>query len=461
MLVAVAAVVAGVGVLAATAPAPATAPPAAPAIAPVDAQSSSWYCVGGPAGSLGHFGILLANTGSRPVAGTVTVVGNRGRSAAVAVTVPARREVRLSPAPPAAASWAAARVDLAGGGVVAYADVAGPTGWSQAPCTTTAAATWSFAGGSAAGGATLTTLLFNPTATPAVADVTLVTPGGVTQPPPDQGVVVAPGQLVALDPGRFLEGQPEVATLVTTRSGRLVAAQVERRRPASSLSLTAGVTAPAPGWALPATTNVPQGSTSLEVLNPTARPERVTVRVHLPTGPTAPFVATVAPTSLWTLPLGSETRIPASVPYLVAVRASGAGVVVGRTVEAPAGTVAPRSGLTVGLATGSAARRWFVPGPGTQRSPIVARARIGDLSIIGAGPGTATVTVRAGGPTGPPLPDDAHLAVGPSGLLVAAVPARRTTSLWVEASAPVLVAADLQPAGAAGVVSVRGLPVEP
>ncbi len=127
---------------------------AASSIAPVAAQSSSWYCTGGTgtAGGTAQPVIYLVNSTDHTVTGTMTVVTDGGASGKLALSVPARQQIGVIPTQVEQGSWLAARVDLAGGGVSVTEAVSGPAGWSEAPCASAIAPNWYFASGSTAPG---------------------------------------------------------------------------------------------------------------------------------------------------------------------------------------------------------------------------------------------------------------------------------------------------------------------
>jgi hypothetical protein len=252
----------------------------------------------------------------------------------------------------------------------------------------------------------MTIALFNPTATSAVIDTTFFTARGPIQPEPDEGIVVPPGQVVAIDVGTYVQDQNAVATVVSAQSGRIVASELWTYSSAGQqgLSLEVGAPALSSNWSIPLTQDVAPGPagalTQLDVFNPRSSPERVDVTVRTPSGSLAPFVATVAPETTWHLRTDQATRIPPGTDYAVSVRASGgAGVVVSRTVALPS-TTAPQWGTTPAVAAlprgfgglagpnvdrtgplGRHAVRWVLPAPATPAGAVVAGASPSALSV--------------------------------------------------------------------------------
>ena len=213
------------------APPPASSGPAssAPRIAPLGVESAAWYCAAGTAAAgAGALTLLLVNTGRAPVAGTVTAHSSGGAISSVPVDVRALGSSVLSLGTLAADSAIGASVVLDGGGVGAWEEVDGPTGWSVTPCASDLSPQWYFAHGSTQTGDTFTLALYNPGVTDAVTDVSLLTSTeGIVVPAAFQGVDVASGSLVVDDVGDHVQGDPAIGAEVTTLSGSLVAFELQ------------------------------------------------------------------------------------------------------------------------------------------------------------------------------------------------------------------------------------------
>ncbi len=440
-----------------TAPAPAEAVGTA-VVGDASASASAAFCAGGTAGSGQPAvpAVYLTNTSARPVQGAMrTVVPGRsggGTGHATAVTVPARSTVAVDPTPGVAPGPMAASFVFAGGGVVASQVVRGPGGWAAAPCATRPAQSLVFAGGSTAGGSSLTLSLLDPTAAPAVVDVTFVTPSGAVVPAPYQGIDLAPGQLVSEDVGRYVQNAPAVATLVTTQSGSVVADELEQWAGGAGLSLWLGARSARTTWSFANTATAPGGAVSFAVANPGATPTTTTVAFELGQASVVPRRVVVPGRALVTVALSATSGLPASTPFGVVVTA-GSPVVVARTVSAPPAAAPPRTGSWSGV--GAPAARWLVPGPAPVGSPPVAGAAVAGLAV--ADPGTAPVDVSvvslATGRTLRRLVVAGHgIGVVPGALLTGTGP------VVVQAGAPVVVEEHALPAGAPGVVVAVALP---
>ena len=136
-------------------------------------------------------------------------------------------------------SLVAVAVVLDGGGVAVSQSVQSPLGWSMAPCAPSTATDWYFAHGATSQGGGLVLSLFNPAATDAVVNVSLVSStAGYLAPAAYQGVDIAPGSLVTENIGDHAPDDDAIATEVSTLSGAVVATELEsvghRRRAGAS-----------------------------------------------------------------------------------------------------------------------------------------------------------------------------------------------------------------------------------
>ncbi len=370
-LLAVAAAVAGGGVLARVAPRPSPATALQPGAlaaeaAPVASTSSAWYCPGGPGEAAGTTHILLANAAARSVRADVTVVDERDVRRHVVLRIGAHAEADVVPGALVHGAWLASRVLVAGGAVTATELVDGRAGRAVSACASEVSPRWYFADGSTRAGGTLNVALFDPTPNLAVVDLSFATASGFTAPAPFQGVVVKPWTMRVLTVGAYVQNQGVVATVVSARSGAVVAGELQLYGPGGrdGIALTLGAPAVSRKWDLPSLENQSGGAAILSVFNPTSKSQQVVVGARLPAGPVEPFSEALAPDSVWTLPTSAQPRIATQLPYTVDVRAAGPGVVVA---EASAGgPLAPASlrpwaaAVTVSGIETSAPRRWLV-----------------------------------------------------------------------------------------------------
>lgn len=437
------------------------------AVARSDAESSASFCAGATgSGGNARATIILTNPEPRAVTGTVTTLAAGTTSPAVAgpqsmaVRVPADDQIAVVPAPSESGGALASTVVLNGGGVGVSQVVTGPLGYSAAPCAATTAGTWYFADGSTAGNNTLSLSLFNPSPTTAVIDVTFVSStSGLLAPPAYQGIDVPGDSLVEENVGDHVRNAPDLATMVTSLSGAVVAAELESAGPSGNggPSVLLGAVKPSPAWTFARNMNVSGASTVFHLFNPTGRPARVTMKIGLSQGAAEPLVLRLPAMSVSVIDAAGVTRIPSNVAFSATFSTSGgAGIVVNRSLSSPSGAVpAPQVGEVSGLPGGT--DRWLLPAPSTPATGIssltivdlnetVVTVRLAAVSTKGlvTVPGFAHNRVRAGTP----------LIVSPgAGSVIGSTP------LEVVASGPVAVEVDAAPVGNPGVVVIPALPL--
>ncbi len=465
----VAGVAVAVGVRGTPAPVGAAATPSALVGAP-NAESSAWYCTGQSTASGVSPGFLvLTSTTPRPVTATITATTDSGATAHTDVAVPPRGVV----APPIPAlssgSWESETVITSGGGVAVTQTVHNSLGWSQAPCQSATSPLWYFAGGSTSAANELYISLLNPTSTPVVVDLSFLTPSGMVHPINYQGIVLAAGQVTAENVTSEVQQVVTVSTVVATRTGRVVASEVQELvgpgGASGGLSLVPGVMAPEPHWAIPQAQEVPGGSSEIDVFNPGTATETVTVRFQLPSGPLTPLTDKVLPGTTWSLLTSAQTRIPDNQTYATSVDATGGpGVVVGRTVSLPnSATPPPQSGVAAavdGLSAQSPSGQWVVPPPGTSDSPAVSGATPEYLAVFNTSTGRETYNAVATTASGNRVVATGALAAGAMVLVYGtALAAAGLNPIIVRASGPMAVSEEASPSAGFGVVSMPGIPL--
>ena len=453
-------------------PAPAGAAPSPSALvgAP-DAESTAWYCTGQSAvGGVSPGFLVLTSTTTQAVTATITAVSDTGATAHAGVAVPA--DGVATPAIPALSSgtWESETVITSGGGVAVTQTASDTLGWSQVPCRSTTSAQWYFASGSTASSNALYISLLNPTSTPVVVDLSFITPAGMVHPINYQGIVLTAGQLAVEDVTSEVQEIPVISTVVSTRTGRVVASAVQQLvgpgGTSGGLSLVGGASAPQAHWAIPQAQEVPGGSSEIDIFNPGTTTETATVRFRLPSGPLAPLSQKILPGTTWQLETSKQTRIPDNQTYATSIDASGgSGVVVGRVVSLPASAAAPQAGMAEavdGLTARSPTGEWVVPAPGTASIPAVATAAPSSLALLNTSGGDESYTAYAGAPSGNHVVATGTLAAGNMVVVSGSksnLAAAGLNPIVVRASGSMAVSEDSGPSGGIGVVSMPGIPL--
>jgi hypothetical protein len=332
-----------------------------PVAPPASALSSTWYCAGGSGRPDSPFAssVVLANAGSEPVEGRVTVVPRIGEPKTVPVAVKAYGSARVALAGVVQADFAAALVDLDGGGVVVEHVVAGSAGTATSPCASAASPRWYFADGSTAKDATLALALYNPFPEEAIVDLDFSTEQGRDQPADFQGVVVPALGLVVRDIGDHVRRREAVATQVVARTGRLVAAQLQLRTApgVAGVSLRLGAPAPAEEWYFPDGYVTAGLVEQYSLYNPSGREAVVDIELTLDEGAAEPFQLTVPPRGRLAVVASDEERVPKGIGHSAVVRSvNGVPVVAERSVAASA--PANRRGRADVRGARRLARRW-------------------------------------------------------------------------------------------------------
>jgi hypothetical protein len=468
----VAAVVIGGAVLARSRPTPLPGGPAlspAAQVEPQNAESSAWYCTSQsvPPGPSVKGVLILTNTATSVVQGTISTISDAGATAVAALAVPARGQVVATIPAPASGSWMSERVELAGGGVSVSQAVDGPTGWSEAPCQSTTSQQWYFPSGTTSGSNGMYIALLNPTSTPDVVDLSFVTPAGLAHPINFQGLVLAPGQTEVEDVGAFVQNQPTVSTIVASRTGRMVASEVEFfTGSGSGLSIVPGNPRPEPHWTVPLSLELAGATSALDIFNPGSTPEHVTVRARLTSGPLQPLVETVAPDSTWNLATSAQTRIPVGGAYSSVIDATGGpGVVVSRIIDAPAAAQMPQAGIANAIDAESQdmpTHTWLLPSPGSTSNPVITGVLPAHVALFNPTGKAETYVVSVFTPKGTrqilsaTLPPSAFVSLSGSKLFGAGL-----NPLLVQSDGPLSVSEDVGPSAAYGVVTMPGIPLAP
>ena len=217
---------------------------------PSSAAGSTWYCAAGtatgadpskeppepPESAPGVPGVpqlvaehvvVVANPTSRRLAGVVTVHPSEGDRTTRPIDVGPGERVSVNLSDIVRAPYAAATVELEGGGAVVEHELHGPYGMASAPCASSASSQWFFAAGSTERGASEVLVFFNPYPSPAVVDVSFATDQGRREPGAFQGLPVPAHSVRAVPVTDKVTIRKVVAASVIVRVGRLVVDRVQ------------------------------------------------------------------------------------------------------------------------------------------------------------------------------------------------------------------------------------------
>ena len=272
------------------------------------AESTSLYCVGiSAAGSAGSGGVKFWNSSSAR-RHLDLAVGND--TSVVASSAPIEPHgslfVQVGATPNGSVS---VRAQVDGSGVVGSLFTAGPDSTSV-PCQSEGVTDWYAAGLSTADGTTTRVTLVNPSATPAVLDISTQSSLGFLAPAPYQGLVIAANGQLTLDLGQQVVEARSLAVHVTALRGSFVA---------STLIVIGNLASVLTGQPLPATeahyasVNTNGDATeAINLYNPLEVTAHVKLKLQVPGFTIAPITVDLEPSTTTAVTLVPDTRVPAA-----------------------------------------------------------------------------------------------------------------------------------------------------
>jgi hypothetical protein len=423
-------------------------------------RSSAWFCTGvtAAADAAANGTVVVANAGSRPLDGTVTVVPSEGDTKQVSLAVMAhgRAVVKLSDV--VNAPYASTLVELDGGEAAVELDATGPLGESVSPCASAASTTWYLAEGVTTKDAAEVITLFNPFPEDAVVDMVFTTEEGEVTPQALTGLSVKGQGMAAINVGDYVQRREAVSAQITARAGRLVAGRLQTFDGSNGRKgMAVSLAAPAPGgvWYFPEGYLADGLTERFQLYNPSTKEAKAELDLTLEQGSAEPIVLTVPPQSRVTMTANDEARIPKSVAHAVTVRSTnGVPIVAERTIDAT--TPNTRSGLAITLGARTTASRW-----------IVAAGDVNDttdswlvLQNAGSKQSRVTVTLLDDGTATVP-PGLNALAVGAGqrqGVHLSDMLRNGSAALLVTADEPVVVESDFYKLKTAGTAMAPAIP---
>ena len=447
---------------------PLTLVEAMPTAAPATSLSSSWFCAGGTSRAEGADGVVadatvhVANPSDRSLKGSIRVVPSEGEAKAVPLEVAARARTSVRLADVVAAPYAAALVEVDGGDVAVEHQIAGPQGFSTAPCASSASERWYLAEGSTAReGANpedrLLLALYNPFPEDAIVDLSFTHEAGRSVPSDFTGLVVKGGALRVVNVGDHVRRRAHVSMTAIARSGRIVVDRIQLRNGSSKgMSLALAATSPGTTWYFPEGLVADGVGESFHLYNPTTDEAQVSIELALETGAAEPFDLTVPPRGRLTVVAGEEERVPKGVGHAATVLSlNGVPIVAERSVVAVA--PASRAGVADSFGARRTAERWVLAAGAA--SPTVDEW----IVVLNPGPSDATVTVRAlaaGQLLAPEsLPPQSVKAGRRVAIRATEHFSREDLALLVEATSPVVVERGVYLVGSPGIALSSGVPL--
>ncbi len=283
-------------------------------------ESAALYCTG----FTGHSGVAPAsvwffNTSSHDRLVDATIASGRGAERDARFIVHARRVFVLAHDLFSGSAMYAVSAVVDGGGVSAVTRGTAANATS-APCATTGATRWSFAGVTTHVGNRVLIAIVNPTSTQVVANVTASTPSGFLSPESFQGIVIGARGVVTVDVGAGVVNAAPILVHVTAVHGTVVAVAVQTWNNSSSgPSILTGSPGPSRSALFPEAPTSEGIVSTLVIANPGAAVNHLTVRVGIPGYVIAPFRRDVGPFATTALVVSPNSRVPPAGPAALRV----------------------------------------------------------------------------------------------------------------------------------------------
>lgn len=336
-----------------------------PALASSDAtRSTTWYCAEGTAveGGRADETVIVANPGTSPIQAALTVYPGPGQDPArKAVTIAGRSHARIRIGDIVRTGDPGVTVEISGGKAVVEHELGGPGDFAVGPCASRASRNWYFPAGTTAKDTRQYLAIFNPFGDDAVVDLAFATPEGVQRPAALRSLVVPARSRVTIRVHANVRRQAHVGTILTARTGRVVAEQTNLfegggRR---GLSVLLGAMGTAATWTFSEGILAPGVREEIAVFNPSIEAVEASIEVHLDGDQVLePEIISVPPRSVFLF--DANKRVPESVGHFVVVRSSGdQRVVAAQTIFS--GAPAPNTGVTTMLGATEPALQWFFP----------------------------------------------------------------------------------------------------
>src|SRR5579872_5149858 len=242
-------------------------------------ESSAVYCTGlsDAAGAVQGV-VTFLNTSRAPRTLSVEIVSDTHHRADATLHLAGHTRASLAPDQLVSGHSFGVSAVINGGGVVANEVTSGPS--SIVPCASRGETSWYASGLDTTVGSSAALSFYNPTATPAVVNVTVDTPRGFAAPASFQGLPVAAHAEVKLNLGGQIVNTKDVGVRVNVVRGTLVIAAVENSLTVGSLDV--GTSTPSADAWFPSVTTANDATAQIRVANPGSQP--VQVRVHVTLG---------------------------------------------------------------------------------------------------------------------------------------------------------------------------------
>ncbi len=310
-------------------------------------ESTALYCTGlGTGVGAGH--VVFTNLTGTPRELSVQVVADSGQSESRGVALGPHASTSVVPQ-----NWVAdghyygVSAIVSGGGVVGAEVTTSATG--VAPCSAQGEVSWVAAGFSTQVGSSALISLLNPSATPAVVNLTTMSANGFAAPAPFQGLAVGPHAEVTVDLGKQVVDTDNVGVRLNVVHGAVVALGVQSGPGGTSFDV--GQAAASSHADFPAVSTASGAIAQVRIANPNDAVAQLSVSVSVPGDQIAPLSLQVRGFSTGVVSITPNTAIPPAGFAVVHVSAN----------EPVVTGLALGAGTSLGLSAPSAlARQWLL-----------------------------------------------------------------------------------------------------
>jgi hypothetical protein len=295
------------------------------------AESTALYCTGFSNAKLGESGrVILVNTTNKSHEITIDHVSNLGGAFSNEVNLGAYGRYGFDPSAGVRGDYFGVGAQVSGGGVVGVEVTKDHT--SEAPCISTGITNWFAAGLDTTVGSSVILSVYNPTATPAVFNVSTFSQTGYVAPQKFQGYAVAAHSQAEIDLGVAIVDLSDVGVHVRVLRGTLDIVGLQQSGP--TVSYNTGVEAPSRSLIFPLVTTANNATAQIRFANPGPTSATVTLKVslasyHVPNQtlsvpPYGSAVATITPNPAIPIAGYASVAVTSSQP-VVAALATGTG----------------------------------------------------------------------------------------------------------------------------------------
>jgi hypothetical protein len=273
------------------------------------AESTALYCTGFSNAKLGESGrVILINTTDHSHEVTIDHVSNLGVGFSNELNLGAYEQFGFDPSTGVHGDYFGVGAQVSGGGVVGVEVTRGRT--SEAPCISTGITNWFAAGFDTTVGSTATLSVYNPTATPAVFNVSTFSSQGYVAPQKFQGYAVGAHSQAEINLGIAIVDLRDVGVHVRVLRGTLDIVGLQKSGP--TVSYNTGVEEPSTSAIFPLVTTANNATAQIRFSNPGPTPANVTLKVTLASYHVPNQTVSVPPYGSAVASITPNTAIPAA-----------------------------------------------------------------------------------------------------------------------------------------------------